>query len=177
MSDKEKMWKVYRYWIVLNGEEWSYVGCTKLRYRADRAGNIKTGKKYLRCPKFGTAIKQYGFSSFSYEVIEEGLSQEEAYEREQYWIQFYNSIEHGFNLTKGGLGSLGIQQSEELKRKRANARKKPIICLNEEGLILKRYLSAKDAEDQTGISRSHICQVLKGSRKKAGGFHWAYETN
>ena len=33
---------------------------------------------------------------------------------------------------------------------------------------------AKLAEEETGVNRSHICQVCKGQRKTAGKLHWIY---
>lgn len=36
------------------------------------------------------------------------------------------------------------------------------------------YLSAKEAQDKTGISRAHIASVCKGHRKTAGGYLWEY---
>lgn len=47
------------------------------------------------------AITKYGEENFTFEVIEE-CSQDQLNEREQYWIEFYNSFEDGYNLTRGG---------------------------------------------------------------------------
>lgn len=48
---------------------------------------------------FARAIRKYGKENFIIETIDEATSQEELNQREQYWIQFYNSIEDGYNET------------------------------------------------------------------------------
>ena len=45
-----------------------------------------------------------------------------------------------------------------------------VICV-ETGI---RYKSALEAERQTGIRNSSICECCKGKRKTAGGLHWKY---
>lgn len=47
------------------------------------------------------AFQKYGISNFDFSVIEE-CQQDELDEREKYWIQYYNSFEDGYNLTRGG---------------------------------------------------------------------------
>lgn len=54
---------------------------------------------------FYKAIRKYGFSNFSFEILEE-CEEEKLNEREKYWIEFFNSNnqEFGYNLTEGGAG-------------------------------------------------------------------------
>lgn len=47
------------------------------------------------------AIKEKGKDNFIFEIIEE-CPVEKLYEREKYWIAFYDSFNHGYNQTKGG---------------------------------------------------------------------------
>ena len=47
------------------------------------------------------AFKKYGINNFSFEVIEE-TTLEDMFNREIYWIKFYNSFELGYNQTEGG---------------------------------------------------------------------------
>ena len=51
--------------------------------------------------KFYRALRKYGFDNFDYEIIEE-CNLEEINEREQYWVDFYNSFYNGYNSNKGG---------------------------------------------------------------------------
>lgn len=49
----------------------------------------------------GYAINKYGKENFSFNIIEEDI--ENYNEREQYWIQYYNSLApNGYNIAKGG---------------------------------------------------------------------------
>ena len=51
------------------------------------------------------ALYKYGINNFTFEVVEE-CKQEELDEREQYWIQYYDSFNNGYNLTMGGGGAV-----------------------------------------------------------------------
>ena len=55
---------------------------------------------------FHRAMKKYGIEHFSIELVEEVNNQEELDEREFYWINFYNSVENGYN-TKNVKGKCG----------------------------------------------------------------------
>ena len=50
------------------------------------------------------ALKKYGISNFSFEILEE-CNQEELNEKEMYWIKYYNTFKDGYNLTLGGDGT------------------------------------------------------------------------
>lgn len=49
------------------------------------------------------AMNKYGYDHFQIELVEES-SIETLSQREEYWIDFYNSYENGYNATKGGDG-------------------------------------------------------------------------
>lgn len=96
----------------------------------------KKGKGYiskkLNKKSFGQAILDYGWDNFLHEVLENNLSQEEANQREQYWISYYHTFIgdpecKGYNLTKGGghtergkksqTSNLSIYLPDEMKEK------------------------------------------------------------
>lgn len=52
--------------------------------------------------------------------------------------------------------------------------KKPILQLLD-GIVIKRWKSAIDVERELNIQSRNIAKVLKGKRKTAGGYMWAYE--
>lgn len=54
------------------------------------------------------AIRDYGIENFSFSILER-CEKEELNEKEQYWVDKYDSFnrETGYNLTKGGDGTLG----------------------------------------------------------------------
>lgn len=74
----------------------SYIGQTN---------NFSRRKKEHLSKKDGTvfhnAIQKYGPEHFSWDILEEcPLSQLD--EREKYWIAYFDTYEHGYNLTLGG---------------------------------------------------------------------------
>lgn len=60
------------------------------------------------------AIKKYKKENFLIEKIEE-CDDEIRFEREKYWISYYNSYENGYNLTVGGEGSLKYNREDFYK--------------------------------------------------------------
>lgn len=72
------------------------------------------------------SMNEHGVDNFTFEVIEEDEN-ELLPEREQYWIDYYNSyIPNGYNLTLGGEGTPGFSrpQSEEERKKKGESIKK-----------------------------------------------------
>lgn len=47
---------------------------------------------------------QLGIRNFSFDIIEK-VPFKELNNREKYWIQFYDSYNNGYNLTRGGRGN------------------------------------------------------------------------
>lgn len=58
---------------------------------------LKSSRKQLIC----RAILKYGKENFFYEILEE-CDKQILNQREEYYIDFYNSYINGYNLTKGG---------------------------------------------------------------------------
>ena len=56
-----------------------------------------------KCAHLHAAIRKYGEDNFTVEKIEE-CSQNQLNEKEEYWINYYNSYREGYNLTCGGDG-------------------------------------------------------------------------
>lgn len=48
---------------------------------------------------FARAIKYYGPEAFSIETIDTADTQDDLNKKEQYWINYYNSVENGYNET------------------------------------------------------------------------------
>lgn len=61
------------------------------------------GKNYYHNVKFYSDIVKYGWGNFEHKVLETALSNYEAKERENYYIQKYNSIIEGYNTTLNDL--------------------------------------------------------------------------
>lgn len=153
-----------------------YVGKTKnIKERWSR-----NGERYSGCSYFYSAIQKYGWNNFEHIVIEENIDNQHIDEREQYWIQYYNSNnkEYGYNLTTGGDGGeLNLETRKKMSQSRKNYLdksniKKPVICL-ETGEI---FSSAHEIEKEKGILHTQInaCCLHYKSSYTAQGFHWVY---
>lgn len=94
-------WKVYCY-TGENNKKYVGITCNSLYFRAG-----KNGIKYVNDGfAFGKAIEKYGFNYFTSEILENGLTFEEAKEKEKYYIQLYDTYKNGYNETYGGEGAI-----------------------------------------------------------------------
>jgi group I intron endonuclease len=74
--------------------------------------------------KLSSAIKTYGWESFTQEIICSGpFTQEGLNQLEMHYIRLYNSLHNGLNLTEGGGGRRGWIPSVETKAKISAAKK------------------------------------------------------
>lgn len=169
----EKKYRIYRYTNILSGMK--YHGKTCRKYQSVRAGH--DGKGYYLCPKFGEAIKEYGWLNFKYEVLEDGLTKEEAEVREKYWIEHDNSIwPNGYNIQSGGAGAPGTHpiRSDEWKKKQSESHKGKRVCqYSKDGEFLAEYPSFHEASRQTGTTKECISRCCVGKIKTAGGYVWS----
>lgn len=76
-----------------------------------------------------SAMKKYGIEHFHVELVEETDNPEE---REQYWIEFYNSYKEGYNATLGGDGRSHINQDEIEKILEAYNRLGTVVAVKRE---------------------------------------------
>lgn len=156
----DKTYKVYRYWIDLDGREWSYVGYTSLSLNK-RAGGY-TGCKYIQdCPKFGFAIETYGWDNFQREVLEEVSTRQEAQEKELYYIQKFNSITQGFNENPGIYHTRAYRQNSLIHPKNRTDVSKPVLQFNRDGILLNRFPSVMEAARQLMIPDNGIRDCCK----------------
>lgn len=66
---------------------------------------------------FHNAIRKYGWESFKWIQIYKCNSLDDLFEKEQYFINKFNSLTPtGYNLTLGGSGRIGYKCSEETKK-------------------------------------------------------------
>lgn len=64
------------------------------------------GYGYKRCTAFWRAIEKYGWDNFTYEILAQDLTEEDAKQLEKYYIKLYDSTnpEKGYNISAGGTG-------------------------------------------------------------------------
>jgi len=92
-----------------------YIGLTgkTLSMRKDQHESLTKSNKVR---PFQMALKKYSFN-FQWEIVEEGLTLEQAEDREKYYISLYRSTDRdfGYNLSPGGLA--GSIMSEDGKKR------------------------------------------------------------
>ena len=134
------MYTVYQHKNKMNGK--IYIGIT-MQEPEKRWGT--NGNNYKTSPHFYLAIQKYGWDNFEHNILFKNLSYEDACQKEQELIQYYNSMnrDFGYNSTSGGdifimneetkqkishsmkgnKNGVGYPCSEEKKRKISEAQK------------------------------------------------------
>jgi group I intron endonuclease len=153
------MFTIYQVTNTVNGKR--YVGFTSqnppLNRWTDHKRNAKNGSMtHLHC-----AIRKYGFESFLWSVLEEGLETEVGQNaREPYWISVINPE---YNKTRGGEGRVGFTQGAAEREKRSKTMK--IVMLGNKngrgrkGVKNKEEQNRKHSEFMMG--KHHLLRPLK----------------
>lgn len=83
------------------------------------------GHGYRRNQYFSNAIAKYGWEAFTHEILFDGLTKEEACEKEIELIKFHrsNNDDYGYNISSGGeFAGTGHRVSDELRRQLSECR-------------------------------------------------------
>lgn len=129
----------YIYKIINDINDKVYIGKTEFSIEKRFQEHIKDSKRnYPNRPLYNAMFK-YGEEHFSIELIEETNNLEE---REQYWIQYYDSYNNGYNATLGGDGRSYIDYN---------------IVIN---LFLQGY-NISEIANKTKHDKGYISQILK----------------
>ncbi len=109
----ENNYTVYVHINNINGK--MYVGYTGM----DVEVRWKNGNGYKGCKYFYRAIQKYGWDNFEHIIAASNLSYQEAINFEILLIKLLdtNNNNFGYNMTKGGDGTLGLKMSKDTKRK------------------------------------------------------------
>lgn len=185
-----------------------YIGQT-LNEKKRRQSWFNLNRPYAG-PKINAARKKYLPENFEYEVIFriESLIKEEIIEmlnnKERQYIQLFDSIYNGYNISIGGDSTLHIYSAETKKKisERAKLRykdscnrhitseaikeyytthksvvRKPVLQFSIEGMFIREWESAKAAGEALGIHANRITTCCKGHRNHAGNSIWKYKTD
>ena len=124
----ERNYRVYCYTNQITNQR--YIGKTCRKYQSERAG--KNGKNYDNGGVFWNDIQLYGWPNFKYEVIEDGLTKEEAEIKEREYIEKFNTIyPFGLNLQSGGLKG---RNTHPITRRKQSQSQSKITHTGTEGL-------------------------------------------
>ena len=103
---------IYCYHCIPTGKK--YIG--KTLYEAKRKQDHKYNVSIKTSTKFYNAVRKYGWDNFVYGIIEtvEANLLENV---EKFYIQKYNTMINGYNMTIGGDGKFGWKATPETKEK------------------------------------------------------------
>lgn len=113
---KEKIGWIYRWTNIINAD--SYIGQTKKIEQRKKDYEYNRHKSQV---KFYAATQHYGWDKFVFDIIEI-VPVEELNDREIHWINIYDTVATGYNLTYGGECH---EISEESKQKMSNSKQGP----------------------------------------------------
>lgn len=160
-------YKVYRITNLINKKK--YIGITvqtlKNRFNAHISNANKGDERYL-C----RAIRKYGSSNFKIELIDNtSKNYKELLEKETYYISKFNTFApNGYNMTKGGEGSLGRITKDETREKMRNARLGKSSWNKGIKLPYDNYWKGKHLPDEVKlkISESHKGKTVSDATRK-----------
>ena len=118
---------IYRATNTSNGK--IYIGQTVESLKKRIGRHLYESREGGLSTPFYRALRLYGREAFTWEIVDEAASRKELSEKECLWIERCNSLKpSGYNLTKGGEGSVGFRHSIESRAKitetkRRNARR------------------------------------------------------
>lgn len=196
MNGEMKTYTVYMHEFP-NGKV--YIGMTSQKPSA----RWKSGNGYRGQTNVWSAIAEYGWRNIRHNIIELGLTREEAEVLEKALIQKHraNDPEYGYNIENGGMSAGKVSEetkkklseahtgeknpfygrplSKEHKGKIRNTRKeRDIQPVNKRPVLCIEtgiiYESTAQATRELGIHNFALRRVCYGERKTAGGYHWKY---
>ena len=150
-----------------------YIGITsqKLYQR------FQNGNGYNKSPRFEGAIKKYGWKNFKHEVLFEGLTKDEAEQKEIELISLYKSNDrrYGYNIANGGntVGTLSKETKEKLamaqrgRTASTEARKKMSYSHKRENLseeTIQKMRSSHKGKKLSAETKSKIGSKHKGKK-------------
>lgn len=147
---------IYKHTNKINNK--SYIGQTYFEHPEVR---WNSGKNYKTSPKFYNAIKKYGWDNFEHTILKTNIqTKNEADNLEKYYIKLYDTIAHGYNISRGGDDHTYSA--------------KEVYQLSETKTIINKFVSLLAAEDATGIAAKNIYRACAHKNKSAGGYYWCY---
>jgi len=117
---------------------------------------------------FARAIRKYGKDSFYIEEIDSAKNQDELNKKEQYWIQYYNSVKDGYNETdalfKCGGNTYQSKTEKEMEIIKERIRQTKLGSKNPMAKKIKRINIATNEIDifDTVISCAKACGIKNG---------------
>ena len=130
-----------------------YIGQTKTSLAKRWSSHRTAVNRRFSCFKLQKAIKEYGAENFTIEQIDCAVTKDEANSKEVYWIKHYNSIENGYNTSRGG---------------RDGGHHTKVMNVETEQV----FDTMVDAAKAFGVTPEAIRQAVKNPTWVCCGYHW-----
>ena len=159
------MW-IYKITNIQNNK--CYIGQTIRPIQQRFRRHINDALNNILDTHFARAIRLYGEENFIIEQIDKAKSQEELNKKEQYWIQYYDSVNQGYNETdaiyKCGGNTYKSKTAEEMNVIKEKIRQTKLGSKNPQAKKVKRINIVTNEEDifDTVISCAKACGINKG---------------
>ena len=166
---EERKWTVYKH-TTPNGKV--YIGITsQLPEKRWLSGHGYKGTY------FGNAIKKYGWKNIKHEILFTELDELDAKEKEVELIEKFRSFEkdYGYNLTKGGDGTVGLKRSKEQIQLLKDLLSKKVYQRELDGTFIKEWNSIREVERITGFHRQCITTCCHKKVFQAYGYLWSFD--
>lgn len=120
------------------------------------------------CVKIANAIRYHGLDSFEFSVIEQ-CSKHQFDEKERFWIEKYNSVLYGYNLTNGGnyRKSLSFETKKKMSdshknKKLSESHRKNMIAAIKSDDVLKKISASLTGRKRNPESIKKTSDALRG---------------
>jgi predicted GIY-YIG superfamily endonuclease len=124
--------------------------------------------------------------SVIFEVIEEKLSEEEAFIKEIYYIEKYKTEEYNIlNISEGGKGNKGqvteetknlisLRNKERTEKGWESPNRKKVYKYNIDNVLLAVYACVKEASIKENVSPASVGEWCRKDKKPRNNFIWSY---
>jgi len=157
---------VYKITNLINGK--IYIGKTIREARFRWASHIspKADKSLL----IVRSLKKYGYTNFSFEVIDITETEEQLLEKEAFYIEYHESLApDGYNQIDGR-GNYSEKIAEKIKNSSAKGFLKTEVTRND-GKVFESIHAAATA---SGTNSPNIVSQIKGARRLCNGYQFRY---
>jgi group I intron endonuclease len=157
-----------------------YVGSAfNIKKRLIQHYNLLKNNKHSNI-KLQRGWNKYGEDNFRIQIMEENRFND-LLNKEQEYINFYNSVEEGYNITPIAGSTLGNKWTTQQKEKYSVLKKKlqlgePVIQYDLNGKKINEFPNMKIAGKSIGIKNTCLIgQCCRKEKKTVGGFKWEYK--
>lgn len=141
-----------------------YIGQTVKELNERKSAHQYKAKNECLNTHFLNALNKYPEEVFQWEVIDEAENKEELNKKEIYWINYYNSIEEGYNTKAGG------ETRQEDDKFAIACGSSPFLLFTNTGEFIGEFVNKHEVERKYKINHSDISQMIKDNKGSSGGY-------